>query len=233
MYQDCYIAMQFTYIIKYKIKLLKGEDMYKIDSRILGMVGTNCYLLCNMDIKECVLIDPADSQDEISRMIDESGCSLKGILLTHGHFDHIMAADAVRDKYGVKVYASCDEKNTLEQPHINLGEAYGLKLSVKADVWHKDGEILKLAGFDIEALHTPGHTEGGSCYYIREIGVLFSGDTLFCGSVGRTDFPGGSMSEIVRSIKEKVMVLPDDTKVYPGHGEGTSVGYERENNPFL
>lgn len=207
--------------------------MYKIDSRILGMVGTNCYLLCNMDIKECVLIDPADSQDEISRMIDESGCSLKGILLTHGHFDHIMAADAVRDKYGVKVYASCDEKNTLEQPHINLGEAYGLKLSVKADVWHKDGEILKLAGFDIEALHTPGHTEGGSCYYIREIGVLFSGDTLFCGSVGRTDFPGGSMSEIVRSIKEKVMVLPDDTKVYPGHGEGTSVGYERENNPFL
>lgn len=207
--------------------------MYKIDSRILGMVGTNCYLLCNMDIKECVLIDPADSQDEISRMIDESGCSLKGILLTHGHFDHIMAADAVRDKYGVKVYASCDEKNTLEQPHINLGEAYGLKLSVKADVWHKDGEILKLAGFDIEALHTPGHTEGGSCYYIREIGVLFSGDTLFCGSVGRTDFPGGSMSEIVRSIKEKVMVLPDDTKVYPGHGESTSVGYERENNPFL
>ena len=189
--------------------------MYKIDSRILGMVGTNCYLLCNMDIKECVLIDPADSQDEISRMIDESGCSLKG------------------DKYDVKVYASCDEKNTLEQPHINLGEAYGLKLSVKADVWHKDGEILKLAGFDIEALHTPGHTEGGTCYYIREIGVLFSGDTLFCGSVGRTDFPGGSMSEIVRSIKEKVMVLPDDTKVYPGHGEGTSVGYERENNPFL
>ncbi len=207
--------------------------MYKIDSRILGMVGTNCYLLCNMDIKECVLIDPADSQDEISRMIDESGCSLKGILLTHGHFDHIMSADAVRDKYDVKVYASCDEKNTLEQPHINLGEAYGLKLSVKADVWHKDGEILKLAGFDIEALHTPGHTEGGSCYYIREIGVLFSGDTLFCGSVGRTDFPGGSMSEIVRSIKEKVMVLPDDTKVYPGHGEGTSVGYERVNNPFL
>lgn len=207
--------------------------MYKIDSRILGMVGTNCYLLCNMDIKECVLIDPADSQDEISRMIDESGCSLKGILLTHGHFDHIMAADAIRDKYGVKVYASCDEKNTLEQPHINLGEAYGLKLSVKADVWHKDGEILKLAGFDIEALHTPGHTEGGSCYYVREIGVLFSGDTLFCGSVGRTDFPGGSMSEIVRSIKEKLMVLPDDTKVYPGHGESTSVGYERVNNPFL
>ena len=96
--------------------------MYRIDSRILGMVGTNCYLLCNEDIKECVLIDPADRADEISKMIDESGCELKGILLTHGHFDHIMAADDVREKYGVNVYASCDEKNTLEQPHINLGE---------------------------------------------------------------------------------------------------------------
>ena len=93
--------------------------------------------------------------------------------------------------------------------------------------------MLKLAGFDIEALHTPGHTEGGTCYYIKDIGVLFSGDTLFCGSVGRTDFPGGSMSAIVRSIKDKIMVLPDNTKVYPGHGEGTSVGYERVNNPFL
>ena len=200
--------------------------MYKIDSRILGMVGTNCYLLCNMDIKECVLIDPADSQDEISRMIDESGCSLKGILLTHGHFDHIMAADAVRDKYGVKVYASCDEKNTLEQPHINLGEAYGLKLSVKADVWHKDGEILKLAGFDIEALHTPGHTEGGSCYYIREIGVLFSGDTLFRGSWGRTDLPTSSFEDIIKSITEKLMVLPEDTIVYPGHGKSTIIKEE-------
>ncbi len=207
--------------------------MYKIDSKILGMVGTNCYLLCNTDIKECVLIDPADRADEISGMIDESGCELKGILLTHGHFDHIMAADDIRKKYDVKIYASCDEKNTLAMPHINLGEEYGMNLSLQADVWHNDKEHLKLAGFDIQALHTPGHTEGGTCYYIKEIGVLFSGDTLFCGSVGRTDFPGGSMSAIVRSIKDKIMVLPDETKVYPGHGEGTSVGYERVNNPFL
>ena len=137
--------------------------MYKIDVRVLGMVATNCYLLCNTDTKECVLIDPADNAGKISEMIEQSGCTLKGILLTHGHFDHIMAADEVRDKYNVKVYASAEEKNTLSTPHINLGEAYGMNLSVKADVWHNDGDILKLAGFDIKAIHTPGHTEGGTC----------------------------------------------------------------------
>ena len=103
--------------------------MYKIDVRVLGMVGTNCYLLCNTDTKECVLIDPADNAGKISEMIEQSGCTLKGILLTHGHFDHIMAADEVRDKYNVKVYASAEEKNTLSTPHINLGEAYGMNLS--------------------------------------------------------------------------------------------------------
>ena len=190
--------------------------MYKIDVRVLGMVGTNCYLLCNTDTKECVLIDPADNAGKISEMIEQSGCTLKGILLTHGHFDHIMAADEVRDKYNVKVYASAEEKNTLSTPHINLGEAYGMNLSVKADIWHNDGDVLNLAGFDIKAIR-----------------VLFSGDTLFCESVGRTDFPGGSMSDIVHSIKDKLMVLPDDTKVYTGHGEGTSIGYERVHNPFI
>lgn len=120
--------------------------MYKIDVRVLGMVGTNCYLLCNTDTKECVLIDPADNAGKISEMIEQSGCTLKGILLTHGHFDHIMAADEVRDKYNVKVYASAEEKNTLSTPHINLGEAYGMNLSVKADIWHNDGDVLNLAG---------------------------------------------------------------------------------------
>ena len=207
--------------------------MYKIDVRVLGMVGTNCYLLCNTDTKECVLIDPADNAGKISEMIEQSGCMLKGILLTHGHFDHIMAADEVRDKYNVKVYASAEEKNTLSTPHINLGEAYGMNLSVKADVWHNDGDILKLAGFDIKAIHTPGHTEGGCCYYIGEEHVLFSGDTLFHNSIGRTDLPTGSGSELVRSVREKLLVLPEDTRVYPGHMEETTISDEKKYNPFI
>ena len=207
--------------------------MYKIDVRVLGMVATNCYLLCNTDTKECVLIDPADNAGKISEMIEQSGCMLKGILLTHGHFDHIMAADEVRDKYNVKVYASAEEKNTLSTPHINLGEAYGMNLSVKADVWHNDGDILKLAGFDIKAIHTPGHTEGGCCYYIGEEHVLFSGDTLFHNSIGRTDLPTGSGSELVRSVREKLLVLPEDTRVYPGHMEETTISHEKKYNPFI
>ena len=206
--------------------------MYRIDSRILGMVGTNCYLLCNEDIKECVLIDPADCADEISKMIDESGCELKGILLTHGHFDHIMAADDVREKYDVNVYASCDEKNTLEQPHINLGESYGMNLSVKADVWHNDGDVLKLAGFDIEALHTPGHTEGSCCYYVKSEKVLFSGDTLFEGSYGRIDFPTGSGRQMIHSVADILLNLPDDTNVYPGHMGYTTIADEKQYNPL-
>ena len=207
--------------------------MYKIDSRILGMVGTNCYLLCNMDIKECVLIDPADSQDEISRMIDESGCSLKGILLTHGHFDHIGAANEVREHYGIKIYASCDEEKLLASPARNLSNAYGMSLRVTADVLHNDGDILELAGLKIKAIHTPGHTKGSCCYYLKDEGVLFSGDTVFYGSVGRTDFPGGSTAEIVRSLHKLVDSLPEETEVFPGHDASTTIGYEKRYNPFV
>ncbi|MGN0317523.1 MAG: MBL fold metallo-hydrolase [Lachnospira sp.] len=214
-----------------------------IDSKVLGMVGTNCYLLVNEDTKEAVLIDPADSPERIDEMIKKNNCSLRGILLTHGHFDHIGAVDVVRQKYGVKVYASCDEEHLLMSMDENLSLHYGLNLTVKADVFHNDGDIINIAGMDIKAIHTPGHTAGGTCYLIAfcdkcngmefDGGLLFSGDTLFCGSVGRTDFPTGSMSKLVRNIKDKLLILPDNTRVYPGHGEGTTIGYEKKNNPYL
>ena len=207
--------------------------MIKIESRVLGPVATNCYLIINLDNNESIIVDPADSPESIYDMVVRSASRPQAILLTHGHFDHIGAANEVREHYEIKIYASCDEEKLLASPARNLSNAYGMSLRVTADVLHNDGDILELAGLKIKAIHTPGHTEGGTCYYIESIGVLFSGDTLFCESVGRTDFPGGSMSDIVHSIKDKLMVLPDDTKVYTGHGEGTSIGYERVHNPYI
>ena len=205
----------------------------ELDFRVLGDVGTNCYLLCNQEAKECILIDAPDLPDEIDEMIAASGCKLCAVLLTHGHYDHILAADEVRKRHNVQVYVSEDEKELLHSPQMNLSQGYGRSTVLDADVYHKDGAHLSLAGLDIEVFHTPGHTAGGSCYYIAEAGILFSGDTLFSASVGRTDFPTGSMSAIVRSIKEKLLILPEDTKVFPGHGESTSVAYEKKYNPFL
>ncbi|MDD5829197.1 MAG: MBL fold metallo-hydrolase [Lachnospira sp.] len=204
-----------------------------VDVKVLGMVRTNCYLLNNDEINECVLIDAADNADELIRMVEAHGSKLKAVLLTHGHFDHILAAKEVCERCGVKLYASLQEQEVLESPVINLSENYGMNVSIKADETLSDGQILNLAGMDIKVLLTPGHTKGGVCYYVESENILFSGDTLFAESVGITDFPTGSMSMIVRSIKDKIMVLPDNTRVYPGHGEGTSVGYERINNPFL
>ena len=207
--------------------------MYKIDVRVLGMVGTNCYLLCNTDTKECVLIDPADNAGKISEMIEQSGCMLKGILLTHGHFDHVMAVDSVRAAYHIPVYAAEAEKETMQDASINLSiNMGGAMLSVEADHWLKDGETITLLDQEVRCILTPGHTVGGMCFYFPKAGMLFSGDTLFQESVGRTDFPGGSMSEIVRSIREKLFVLPDAVQVYPGHGLMTSIKYEKMFNPF-
>lgn len=204
-----------------------------MDYRVLGHIGTNCYLVMNKEAGECIVIDPADQPDQICEMIEKSGCRLSAVLLTHGHYDHILAAEEIRKQYHVKIYASKEEKELLASPEMNLSAMYGMHTTLDADVWHDDGETLHLAGMDIEVFHTPGHTKGGSCYYIAQSDMLFSGDTLFAESVGRTDFPTGSMAEIVRSIRDKIVVLPDQTKVFPGHGESTSVAYEKKYNPYL
>ena len=207
--------------------------MIKIESRVLGPVATNCYLIINLDNNESIIVDPADSPESIYDMVVRSASRPQAILLTHGHFDHIGAANEVREHYGIKIYASCDEEKLLASPARNLSNAYGMSLRVIADVLHNDGDILELAGLKIKAIHTPGHTPGGCCYYMEQEGVLFSGDTLFQTSVGRSDFPGGSASALVRSVKEKLLVLPEETHVYPGHMEETTIGYEKLHNPFI
>lgn len=205
----------------------------EIKSMTLGMVATNCYLIINKETKEALLIDPADNALRISNVIEENVCTLKAILLTHGHFDHIMALNELKKRYNVPVYAHEEEEDVLKQSSLNMSGMIGQIYTTQADIYVKDGEHLKLAGLDIIVLHTPGHTKGGVCYYLPEEKVLMSGDTLFHCSIGRTDFPTGSMSQLVRSVKEQLFVLPDDVQVYPGHDSVTSIGYEKQYNPFF
>lgn len=205
----------------------------KVEQYCVGEVGTNCYFAINEETKELLVIDPGDSAGMLARKIRDGGWKPQAVLLTHGHFDHAMAAEELAGMFGVLVYAHEAEKETLEQPRLNVSAMVGRRDVYHADVFVKDGEVLELAGMELKVLHTPGHTEGGCCYYLEKEKVLFSGDTLFCQSVGRTDFPRGSMSQLVRSIKGKLMGLPDEVKVYPGHMSATSIGMERRMNPFL
>ncbi len=200
----------------------------------VGPVSTNCYFAINQQTKEALIIDPGDQADTLEKQVEKLGIKPAAILLTHGHFDHAGAAEELKKKYGVSVYAQEAEQETLENPRVNLsGAMFGHPAVYHADYYFKDEEEIELAGFKIRVLHTPGHTAGGACYYLPDVMVLFSGDTLFCESVGRSDFPGGSASTLIRSIRQKLMVLPDFIKVYPGHEEITTIGNERANNPYL
>lgn len=200
---------------------------------IVGAVATNCYLAMNTKTKEALIIDPGDSAKRIAEIIKEEGVTPVAVLLTHGHFDHAMAAEELAGEFQIPIYAHEKEQETLETPRINLSGMIGQSLTFHADNYVKDGDVLNLAGFEIKVLHTPGHTLGGVCYYLEKEKVLFSGDTLFCQSVGRTDFPTGSSSTLIRSIKEKLMPLADDINVYTGHEDMTAIGMERKYNPFL
>lgn len=206
----------------------------KIETMVLGDVRTNCYLLINEETKEVLVVDPADRADVIVRKLIDEGLTLKAILLTHGHGDHILAVGDLKKQFGVKVYAAKAEEALLSDAAQNLSKAlFGIAVTVKPDILLEDGQEFEVAGIRLRMLYTPGHTPGGCCYYQAEEKILFSGDTLFCGSIGRTDFPGGSLSELVRSVKEKLLVLPEDVKVYPGHEEMTTIGHEKRYNPYM
>ena len=205
----------------------------KVEKYICGSVRTNCYFFINTETKEVILVDPADNAPLLKKKMEEKELKPVAILLTHGHFDHIMAADELRQAYNIPIIAQKEEQAILENPRGNLSVMFGASYSLKADKYVEDNAVLDLAGFSIQVMHTPGHTIGGCCYYVKDENLLFSGDTLFCESVGRSDFPTGSMSTLIRSIRQRLLVLPDETKVYPGHESTTDIENEKLNNPFL
>lgn len=206
----------------------------KIGKFVTGIIGTNCYVIQNEETKEAVIVDPAAAPSYLLSHIESEGMKPVAILLTHAHFDHIMGIDKFLEKFGeMPVYVHEQDLDLLHHPPVDEYTVYSGGYSYPGGDVIQDGDVLRLAGYDFEVIHTPGHTPGCVCYYVREENVLFSGDTLFCCSVGRTDFPKSSTSDLVRSIREKLFCLPDDTVVYPGHMDETMIGYEKTHNPFV
>ncbi len=205
----------------------------RIEGLVLGAVGTNCYIIYRDSTKEGVIVDPADSAKTILSTCKELEVKPQAILLTHGHFDHIMALNEVKAALDVPVYAGYLEEELLADPELNVSEWQGCPVSCKADIYVHEGEVLHLIGYDWKVIETPGHTIGSVSYYIESENVLICGDTLFLESFGRTDFPTGSLSQLIRSIQTKLLVLPEETKVYPGHDARTCIGHEKQYNPAV
>ena len=199
-----------------------------------GALQANTYLAVDEKTNEGFIVDPGGYNKVLTKEVRDNDVKVKYIILTHGHSDHICGVNEHKAEFpDAKIVAYKDEEAMLENPNLNQSPGFGVPYSTKADILVSDGDELKVGDVTLKFIHTPGHTEGGMCIYVKEAKALFSGDTLFRQSIGRTDFPGGSYKEIMDSIRKKLFLLPDDTNVFPGHMGTTSIGFEKENNPFV
>ncbi|GIM28644.1 MBL fold hydrolase [Clostridium polyendosporum] len=190
-----------------------------------GIYGANCYVLMDEDSKEAVILDPGGDSDIIIKNIETLGGKPKYILLTHGHVDHVDGVMDIKDKYNIPYYINKEDETFIEKGTYIYGRL------PKADGYLKEGDTLTFGKEKIQCIHTPGHTPGGMCFLIGD--KVFTGDTLFQESIGRTDFEGGNYNEIISSINNRLIPLGDKVEVYPGHGPKTSILQERTRNPFL
>lgn len=198
-----------------------------------GMLQANTYLVCDETSRLGFIVDLGGYSKELKNIIEKNDIQIQYIVLTHGHGDHIGGVqEHLRDFPDAKVVCSRAEEKMLLDPELNEAHHFGPeKVSFKPDILVDDGDTLTVGNMTMKFIMTPGHTEGGMCILIDD--VLFSGDTLFCRSIGRTDLAGGDFRTIMESIKKKLFLLPDETQVLPGHMEPTTIGFEKEHNPFV
>jgi len=210
--------------------------MMKIDRLILGAYETNCYVLRSSEAAEkCLIVDPGLEAGGLIDFLTEQELNPVAVVLTHGHIDHIAGVALLREQFAdIKLYIHTLDAEMLAQPQTNLSAMTGFAFSTApADIPLQEQDVIEQAGVKLLVLHTPGHTPGGISLYSQEHGVAFVGDTLFADSIGRTDFPGGSMAQLLSSVKEKLFSLPGETKIYPGHGPATTIAREKAHNPFF
>lgn len=208
--------------------------MLNVYPLVLGPVQTTCYVVSSQG--RAVIVDPAANATKIIQYLGTKKLIPEAILLTHGHFDHIGAVNELAAKYSLPIYAHKSEKEYFDQPEVNLSTMMYQPFVLSEDLdyhWLADGATLTCLDTQVKIFHVPGHTSGSLCYYFVKDRMVFTGDTLFKQSIGRTDFIYGNHQQLVTGIKQKLLTLPDDTLVYPGHGDCTTVADEKRNNPFL
>ena len=198
---------------------------------VVGPFGSNCYIVGSKSSKEGMIIDPGDEAEVILSNVKDLELEIKSIVLTHAHIDHIGALKEVKEATGAEVAIHTDEAESLQRQPLSTMFGISYPAPPPPDRPLKDGDSIDIGDLHFSVLHTPGHSPG--CICLLGEGIIFSGDTLFNYSIGRTDLPGGSYSQLMDSIHTRLMKLPDDTTVYPGHGPDTTIGTERQGNPFL
>ena len=207
-----------------------------LESFPVGPLACNCTILADEATREAIVIDPGDDVSRIAKRLSDQGLRLKQILVTHGHIDHVGGALKLKRLTGAPIYLN---ENDLPQLDIMEEQAawVGLDLAVPEtappDEGLAEGQVVGLEHYPARVLHTPGHTQGSVCLHFAPLNLLIAGDTLFAGSIGRTDFPGGNIDQMMASLHTRLLALPDETRVLPGHGPGTTIGLERASNPFL
>ena len=205
--------------------------MMQIKTVVTGNIEENCHLVWD-DNQHCLVIDPGDDCDRILKVISTHHLTVEKVILTHGHYDHVGAVNELKKATGAVVIAHQEEKELILNPDLSLSRYISPDFSIpQVDSYVKEGDVISAGELSFTVMHTPGHTQGGMCLYSE--GVLFSGDTVFYGTLGRWDFPTGNLSELTHSITKRIFSLPDNTVIYSGHGPETTVGLEKKQNEVL